>query len=277
MQQIISFILKFKTALVFWGLFAIAIALTINANTHHQNKWVSSTNLLSRSILSVKADVVDYFYLKEENAKLLDENKELREFYLSHQNDSQKNDSLYFENNTGLDSTYQVFNAKVISNSYWKINNFLMVEALEKIDLTTDLGIISPQGIVGIVEDYNAQYARVISVLNPNISINAQLANTKHFGSLVWDGKDPSITNLIDVPRSASVAIGDHVETGGNSLIFPEGIPIGNVISFDLDENRGYYNIQVKLFTDMTNVRNVYIIQMKDKEVIEKLMEGTDE
>lgn len=277
MQQIISFLLKFKTALVFWGLLALAIALTINANTYHQHKWLSSTNFISSFVLGIKADVADYFYLKGENMKLMEENKKLRNFYLTHQNQVAATDSLSFMNEKSLDSTYQIVKAKVIANSYRKINNFLLLELLEDFDLAADLAVISPQGIVGVIEDYNDQYARVISVLNPTILINAQLAKTKHFGSLVWDGKDPSITRLIDVPRSADVAIGDLVETGGNSLIFPEKIPIGKVVSFELDQNRGYYNIEVELFTDMTNLRNVYVIQLKNKEAILELIPETNE
>lgn len=277
MQQIISFLLKFKTALVFWALLALAIALTINANTHHQHKWLSSTNFISSFVSGIKADVADYFYLKGENMKLMEENKKLRNFYLTHQNQIVATDSLIFTNDKSLDSTYQIVNAKVIANSYRKINNFLLLELLEDFDLSADLAVISPQGIVGVIEDYNDQYARVISVLNPTILINAQLAKTKHFGSLVWDGKDPSITRLLDVPRSADVAIGDLVETGGNSLIFPEKIPIGKVVSFELDQNRGYYNIEVELFTDMTNLRNVYVIQLKNKEAILELIPETNE
>ena len=272
MQQIISFLIKFKTALVFWGLFALAIALTINANTYHQHKWVSSTNFISAFFLSTKASVADYFYLKEENLKLMNENKKLRQLTLSQHNQLEPTDSLALENYQNLNENYQIINAKIIANSYRKINNFLLLEVLEDFELTADLAVISPQGIVGVIEDFNNQYARVISLLNPSISINAQLTKSKHFGSLVWDGKDPSVTNLIDVPRSAAVKIGDTVETGGNSLIFPENIPIGEVISFELDENRGYYNIQVKLYTDMTNLRNVYVVQLKDKEIIQELM-----
>jgi rod shape-determining protein MreC len=70
----------------------------------------------------------------------------------------------------------------------------------------------------------------VISILNSNSQINAQLKKTFHFGSLVWDGKDPNIVQLIDVPRQAPVQIGDTIVTGGRSLIFPQGLPIGKSI-----------------------------------------------
>lgn len=277
MQQLINFFLKFKTALVFWALFVLAIALTINANTYHQNKWLSSTNTISSFVLGKGAAISDYFYLKQENKKLMDENKRMKHYYLFQQHQAQALDSLTFDHNQPLDSSFEIINAKVIANSYRKINNYLLIEALEDFDLSVDVGVVSPQGIVGVVEDYKANFARVISVLNPSISINAQLAKTKHFGSLVWDGKDPNVTTLIDVPRSASVAVGDLVETGGNSLIFPEGIPVGEVIDFQLDNNRGYYNIQVKLHTDMTNVRNVYMIQWKDKETVLELIPESNE
>jgi rod shape-determining protein MreC len=117
----------------------------------------------------------------------------------------------------------------------------------------------------------NSRFSRVISILNSDSQINAQLNKTNHFGSLIWDGKNPNIVQLVDVPRQAPVKEGDTIVTGGKSLIFPEGIPIGSVENFKLDQSQSYYNINVKLFNDMTNIGYVYVIENLDREEILEL------
>lgn len=81
--------------------------------------------------------------------------------------------------------------------------------------------------------------------------------------------------SLVDVPRSAPVKTGDTITTGGRSLIFPEGVPIGIIDDFELNENIGYYTISVKLFNDMTNLKHVYVIENTRKEEAYELLNPT--
>ena len=161
--------------------------------------------------------------------------------------------------------------ARVINNNYSKINNYLTLDIGKNSGIKKEYGVITSQGIVGIVDHVNNRHARVISILNSNSHINAQLKKTNHFGSLVWDGKDPNVVQLIDVPRQAPVQVGDTIITGGRSLIFPQGIPIGNVVRYTLDQNESYYTVYVKLFNDMTNIGHVYVIENEEKEEIKAL------
>lgn len=65
--------------------------------------------------------------------------------------------------------------------------------------------------------------------------------------------------------------------TGAMSSIFPENIPIGTIKKFDLDTSKSFYYIDVALFNDMTNIKNVYIIRnLNRNEVLELEMETQD-
>ena len=64
--------------------------------------------------------------------------------------------------------------------------------------------------------------------------------------------------------------IGDTIETGGKSTIFPEGILIGTV--FKIDSNKSIDKvIDVKLFNDMSNIGAVYVIKNLHKKEIKSL------
>lgn len=269
MQQIILFLIKNKTGLVFIILMTIALALTFQAHTYHNNKLVSSANFISGNVLGTSENVYQYFDLKTQNQILLEENEALRKKLL---NTPSADDTLQADVEFITDTLYRIQKAKVISNFYDKIDNFLLIEGGANDRIREDLGVISSKGIVGIVQDVSPDFSRVISILNTNASINAKLKKTNHFGTLTWDGKDPNILSLVDVPRSAPVKAGDTITTGGRSLIFPENVPIGTISEYELDENSGYYNISVSLFNDMTNLKHIYIIENTRKKEAYKLL-----
>lgn len=271
MQQILNFIVRFKTGLTFLLLLILAFYLTLEAHTYHSSKWISSTNFITGGIYSLKSQMTDYVGLRSENEKLLQENTHLRDQLLN----------LQTYNYTVADSLYKSDDfsttpVKILSNSYVKVDNYLLINKGKIDSINDNMGVISSQGIVGIVEETSQNYARVISILNSNISINAKLKKSNHFGSLTWNGQNPNLVQLIDVPRSAQISVGDSVVTGGNSLIFPAEIPIGSVANFRLNPNQGYYDIEVQLYNDMTSLKNAYIIQFNKQEEAKLLLEDKE-
>ncbi|NDK18464.1 MAG: rod shape-determining protein MreC, partial [Zetaproteobacteria bacterium] len=130
------------------------------------------------------------------------------------------------------------------------------------------------KGIIGVVNNTSKKYATVISILNQKSKINVKLKKTDYFGSLVWDGQHYNILQLIDLPRQALIHVGDTVVTGGQSTIFPLGIPVGR-IQYIKTNNNYYTKIDIKLFNDMSAIGHVYLIINKDSNEI-KTLENTD-
>ena len=135
------------------------------------------------------------------------------------------------------------------------------------------MGVVSNKGVVGITDRVSKSYSRVISILNTKLNLNAKLKKSNHFGVLNWDGMNYTSIQLKDLPKQSPVNIGDTIVTGGNSFIFPKGVLIGEVSSFKLDDTQNYIEIEVNLFNDMTNLKNVYIIKNNHKEELKGLDE----
>ena len=133
------------------------------------------------------------------------------------------------------------------------------------------MGVITDKGILGIVENTSNNFSTVQSILSDKSTINAKIKNSNHFGSLVWENTtDYNVVQLIDIPRLVPLTIGDTIVTGAMSSIFPENIPIGTIKSFDLDNSKSFYFINVELFNDMANIGTIYIIKnLNRKEVLE--------
>ncbi|TRO67069.1 rod shape-determining protein MreC [Christiangramia sabulilitoris] len=270
MQQIFNFLIRNKNSILFLILFAVSVFLTIQNHSFHKSRFVSSANFVTGGVYTWSNNIKTYLHLDEYNERLLEENNKLRNII------SNIKDSISVEkqlDSTSFEGDYLFRTARVINNNFSNQDNYLTLNRGKASGIEQEFGVITSQGIVGIVDRVNENYSRVISILNSRSRINAQLNNTYHFGSLVWNGKDPNIVQLIDVPRQAPVKKGDTIITGGRSLIFPKGLPIGSIEDFTLDQTQSYYTINIKLFNDMTNIGYVYIIENVNKKEIEKLQE----
>jgi rod shape-determining protein MreC len=258
---------------LFAVLFIVAISLTVSTHSFHKSKYVSSSNFISGGIYSFKSDVTNYFGLKQENQNLVEENLRLRK-QLENLKSSVTPQEL---DSTLLPSKYVFFAANVINNNYSKTKNNITIDKGADSGLEIDMGVITSKGIVGIINNVSKKYATIQSILNTKSQINAKLKNSEHFGSLVWNMKDPNIVQLIDIPRIAKVQVGDTIVTGGKSTIFPKGILIGTVKEAQLGIDDNYYKLNIQLFNDMTNLKNVYIIENIDAAEIRLLEKEVDD
>ena len=268
MQQIINFIIRNKNFLLFLLLFGISLLFTIQSHSYHKSKFINSANFLTGGVYNSINNISSYFDLKSQNQLLSEENRKLRSLI---NNTEVKSDSVYIDSIT-FRTSYRFFNANVIKNSYSLNNNILTINKGLNDSIKQDFGVISSKGIIGIVDKTSANYSTVISILNASTSISAQLKKTNHLGSLTWDGKNSNFTQLIDIPKIAPVKVGDTIITSGQSSIFPKGVPVGIIESFNLDQAENYYEINVKLFNDMTSIEHVYIIENANKEEIINLL-----
>ncbi|MCR9181307.1 MAG: rod shape-determining protein MreC [Flavobacteriaceae bacterium] len=266
MQQIINFFIHNKNFLLFLFLFAISLGLTLQSHSYHKSKFVNSANSITGYIYSIKSDITTYFGLRKENELLLEENSRLKNLLQHTEKEGIAiSDTAIFE----LGFVYRP--AEVINNNFSKANNFLTLKGGKNQGVKPEMGVITSNGIVGITDQVGANYSTVLSILNSNSSISVQLKRTGHFGSLVWNGKDPNILQLIDISRQSPVAIGDSITTDGRSTIFPKNIPVGIVKDFTYDQSENFYIIDIALFNDMTRTENVYIIENKNAEEIKEL------
>ena len=271
MQQIFNFIFKNSTRLLFLLLLITSLTLTIQSHSYHRSTVVNSANVASGTVYEEMNKVRSYFNLRSQNNKLARENAALRKMLF---NKKDSTSTLEKDSLKGYDKI-EVIQSRVINNSYNVPENYLTINSGALQGIKPDMGVINSQGIVGIVEKVSSNYATVFSVLNVKPKINAKVKKFNHFGSLIWDAKNAGYAQLIEIPRLASVRKGDTIVTGGSSRIFPENIPVGIIDKVYTDKVTNYYTLNIRLFSDMTNLDHVYIILNKDNAEIKKLEKET--
>ncbi|AXT51512.1 rod shape-determining protein MreC [Aquimarina sp. BL5] len=261
MQQIINFLIRNKNFLLFLLLLFLSLILTIQSHSYHKSKFISSTNFLTGGVYGWRYSINNYFGLKSENERLLEENEQLRNqiSWLTADTIATK-----FIDTTSFNKPFTFIKGNVFRNDYSKTDNYILINKGEKDGIEEDMGVITDKGIIGIVENTSKNYSRVLSILNSNSKINAGLKNSNQYGSLVWNGKDPNIVQLETVPRQAILQKGDTIITNGRSTIFPRGIGIGTILNYKLDQNQSYFLIDVQLFNDMTDIGFLYAIKSND-------------
>jgi len=262
MQQIIYFLLRNKNFLLFLSLFLLSIFINFRSNPYTNSKIINSSSEVVGCLYDNLNKIKAYFNLKQENKKLFKENKFLRLAVINNNLDTIS---------SSID--YNITAGNVIKNSYNLTKNYITLDVGRNQGVGIDFGVISSNGVIGIIDKISNSYSRVISILNTNINLNAKLKTSNHFGTLSWNGKSPLYVQLKDLPKQAFLKIGDTITTGGNSLIFPKGILIGSIKSYKLDNSQNYLELEIKLFNDMSNINHVYIIENKNINEIRSLDE----
>lgn len=242
----------------------ICFSLIIRHNDHQGNKYLTASNAISSNINAVIHSITQYLDLKETNEQLAEENARLRNEFLH--NKHLFHSRYFIVNDTAHSQQYVYTAAKVVQVSTNKQKNFFTIDKGRKQGVKVDMAVISPNGVAGIVFDVSNNYSTVMSVINTNFKVSAKLKKSGYFGSLSWNGKNSTTVQLSEIPRHASVSIGDTVVSNTFSAIYPDDIPVGVVSEVEDEDGENFYNIQIDLLTDYQSMEFVYIINDLYKE-----------
>ena len=264
MQSIINSIVKNRNLIIYLILSLISFnSLYTNSSVHYNAIGKTATYISGKSSFFSSA-IDSYFGLKDRNQQLIRENRKLKAIELKYKNQNFENKSL--ESNL-------ITNANVIFNSINKSKNIMVIDKGTNEGINEEMGVISSEGVVGIIKSVTENYASIISLLNIDLKVNAILKNSSTIGSITWDGLNSKILNLNDIPLSSSIKIGDTIVTGGMSFYFPKGIPIGTIINYDNSSLEGYYEIDVSVFNDFSSISNLYVLERTDNDEIKILLD----
>ena len=260
MQNILFLVFKYGGFLLFLLLEGFCMYLVVQYNHRQQEIYVSSANEWSGAVYSQYDNLVKYTNLSSVADSLAAENAALR---ATLRNAQFEKTLLRDTASTKLDSFVQQYTfvaAKVINNSVSNNNNFITINRGSSDGVKVGMGVISSNGVVGIVRGVSAHFAQIMSILHKQTRVSASLKHNSYFGSLVWRGNDPQFATLEDIPKHADMKAGDTIQASGLSTIFPGGLMIGTVESFRNKAGSNFYSIQVKLSCDMSNLQYVYVV-----------------
>lgn len=271
MRSLFRYLIRNYGFFLFVILEILAMYFVFQHNNYQKVKYLNSSSAITGSVYNSFHSVIDYFELSKVNEELAAENARLRSRLQTEPGElpvAEPETPAFVPSDSTL---FRFVSAKVINNSVNRPFNYITLNKGRKDGIQPDQGIISPSGIVGVVTNVSESYATGLSVLNQRWSVSAKLKKNGFLGSLIWNGDDYRFADLLEIPFHVELQTGDTLITSGYSSIFPEGVLIGTIHTFEKPEGENYYNISVQLATNFKALSYVEVVENTNKEEIEGL------
>jgi rod shape-determining protein MreC len=122
--------------------------------------------------------------------------------------------------------------------------------------------VVVPEGIVGVVVEASAHYAKVLLLIDPNSAVDALVQSTRARGIVKGAGEGVCVFDY--VLRKHAVSVGDTVVSSGLDGIFSKGLRVGRVSEI-VRQNAGIFQkVSVTPYVDFEILEEVFIISNPD-------------
>ena len=280
MRNIFLFIRRYFNLLFFLLLQGLCIYFIAHYSRYHNAIFSGMMNQVTGKVNEQYNKVEYYFQLKRTNDSVMAANERL---YNKLRADFELPDTLSktIIDTLRIDSLeqyrkYEYLRAKVVANSVSALNNYIVLNRGAAGHLREGMGVIDANNaVVGRITEVSNDYAVVMSMLHSDSHINGKLLHGGETGTLSWDGKVPNILSLNGIPKSAKVNKGDTIITSGFSTSFPKGMMIGVVEQILPEKSTNNFTIKFRTAANFYNLEFVFVIENKQAEAIDKLLEKT--
>ncbi|MBU3662566.1 MAG: rod shape-determining protein MreC [Bacteroidetes bacterium] len=259
MRNLIFFLYKYYTFLLFFALEMFSFIVLYRYNNYQKANFLNFTGGVASQFYETVNNTTNYFSLREINDSLMSENARLRGQMLNaYYSDGFTQTSI---NDTFYKQQYSYISANVVNNSVTLRNNYITIDKGALHGIKPDMGVISSNGVVGIVTSVSNHFSTIRSALNSNTKISCMIKKNNAFGSLEWNGDDPTYSSLKYVNKHVPVTSNDEIVTSNYSTLFPQGISVGKVYSHSIEADENFHTIKVELHTNFSELKNVYVIR----------------
>ncbi|MBR4391763.1 MAG: rod shape-determining protein MreC [Bacteroidales bacterium] len=269
MYNLIRFIQKHHFVLLFLVLEVLCIVMLTSTQSFHRQKRINTTNDIVGRIYETGNDIGDYFRLGKINRELAEENAMLRR-QLSVITDTTQP----YQEYVNKDTIYEFIPARVVNSTVNRPNNYILIDKGRLDGIEKDMGVISTDGIVGIVADVSQHYASVMSLLHSYSTISVRFKNNEHLANLRWETTNYRYGIIDDIPTHLLLQKGDTIVTSSYSYIFPENLMAGTVMELIPSPSGTLNKAKIQFSTDFSTLKNVYVIHHTNKAELDSLLKN---
>ena len=174
-------------------------------------------------------NVHDLTALREENARLKEDNRRLLHWQATARRLVAENKSLQGLLHMVPEASASFVTARVIAEHSGPYARSLLVNAGAKDGVRKGQAVISGEGLVGRVAEVGYHAARVLLISDINSRIPVMLEGPR--SRAVMAGENTSRPRLNFLSRGTEVQSGQRVVTSGSAAAFPPGIPVGLTVA----------------------------------------------
>ena len=194
---------------------------------------------MANEIHYVTSAVWEISTLYEQNKMLRNEVEQLRGINLQANEALAENERLRAM--VGYQQTARQFDmvaARVIGRESDTWSRMIVIDRGTASGVKEDMPVVTPQGLVGRVVEAGPNSSKVQLILDPRSSVGTivQRAESRVTGIVQGDMDNPTMPQMVNIPKNADVVEGDVIVTSGFGGIFPKGIIVGLVSSLKNDD-----------------------------------------
>lgn len=236
-----------------------------------ENNFVSTTlNTLTYGLSKVTAAATadhdsnkSYDELKAENEVLTTANRELRARLVDYYNVKEENTRLWmFYDLKKEHEDYQLIPATVLRRDTNDEFGSFTIDKGTASQISVGDPVMGENGLIGWISEADAYTAKVITILSPQTSIGAIDNATNDTGIITGSAKyaDDNRTTFSKLNSENKVEEGDIITSSGASGIYPKGIPLGEVIEIGYDTYDTSYYAVIEPYDDIKKVLDVAVV-----------------
>jgi len=146
--------------------------------------------------------------------------------------------------------------ARVIGGSAGPASLTIELDRGERDGIRRDMGVITPDGVVGKVSEAYANTSQVLLLTDRTSGVGAMLATSRILSPVGGVG-EPLLT-MKYVPNDDDVSLGERVITSGMDHIFPRDLPVGTVT--EIKPGVDFKRIRVKPAANLEKLEEVLVL-----------------
>lgn len=271
MQRLLAFIEQNIHLILFVVLQIVCGVLVFRLNPYQQAAFTHRASTATAAVNTLTANLINYMNLKEQNTLLQDQ---VANQFIKLPNTA----FLYLSDTLTISDSasrpmFDLVPAQVVFQTANKAKNIFIINKGSDQGIKRNMGVLSSQGVAGIVLATNESYSTVMSLLNINLSLTPNINGVEYFLPINWENKRTNILRIKGVNKLENIGLGDVVKTGNSTVLFPPGISIGKVVNIETKSTSQYSDIEIESTTDFRKLHYAYVVVNKDYSKLQELLE----
>ncbi len=277
MLQLVEFFSRNRNFIFFVLLEVFSFWLLVQSNSYWGATYFNTSNFYVAKLLTVSNSIREYTRLRDINENLAQENVKLNALVAQLQEQSPMDAPPGYHPDSMFADRFKFVVGKAIMVETSRANNYITIDKGTEDGIESGMGVISATGVVGKVRSCSEHYSVVTSILHSQFMVSSRLVRSDEIGPVRWQSKDPTVVSMIDVSRYKKVFKGDSAVTSNLNSVFPPGIMVGTVRSVRNRPDQTFYDIDLNVATDFSNLSYVYVVLNRLKPEQDALEKPLDE
>src|SRR5436190_12776320 len=198
------------------------------------------------------ADLKEFATLRQDNARLREENTRLLAWQTAARRLENENDRLRELSQFREGPEASFITARIVGDSVSAYVRGALLNAGRKVGVTPGQAVVTAEGLAGRIAEVGDNSARVLFVTDVNSRLPVQVERTRERAILAGDNS--GLMRLTLAQTLQGVQRGDRIVTSGHGGSFPVGIPVGEVVQTEAG------SVKVRPFADFSRLEFVRVV-----------------